>query len=313
MTRVFMTGATGFLGRHVIAALCSLGYDVTVLTRSANRNCRDFRDKVRSIVLPNAKYEDLSILLKKGFDVVYHLAAFIPGNHFDPSFAEACLKNNVMLTLNLLRASAKNGVKRFIYFSAGNTYFQNGLERRAKETDAVYPSKISPFYLGSKMLAEIFVEHYRQKHSLETISLRISSPYGTGMPAKSVVMAFIQKTISGMPIELTCGGKYGTDFVFIGDVVDVAIAAIHSGSPSIYNVGSGVKTSLFDLAHVISDVFERKVPIEVVSEKHQQVEGFCPLDVTKAKSAWGWSPRSLEEGLRTMREEMNQKREQIQV
>lgn len=303
MKRVFLTGSTGFLGKYLTRSLCDAGYEITALSRSPNHFLQEDEGKVKTIFLPDANLNDLDMVLKKGFDVICHLAAFVPNNHLDPSYAELCLKSNVMLSLNLLQASVRNNVKRYIYFSAGNAYSPD-LGRLAKETDSVYPSNVSPFYLGSKMLAELFTEHYRQKYSLEAISLRISSPYGCGMPSKSVVMRFIQNTIDGLPIQLHDGGQYQTDLVFVEDVIDATMAAIESGSPGIYNIGSGVATSLIDLACVILEVFEGKVPIEFVSTKAGENKGFCALDIKKARSVWGWQARSLKDGLLAMRDEM---------
>lgn len=303
MKRIFLTGSTGFLGKYLTRSLCDAGYEITVLSRSPNHFLQEDEGKVKTIFLPDANLNDLDMVFKKGFDVVCHLAAFKPSNHLDPSYAELCLKSNVMLSLNLLQASVRNNVKRYVYFSAGNAYAPD-LDRSAKEADPVYPSNVSPFYLGSKILAEIFAEHYRQEYSLEAISLRISSPYGCGMPSKSAVMRFIQSTIDGLPIQLHNGGQYQTDLVFVEDVIVATMAAIESGSPGVYNIGSGVASSLLDLARVISEVFEREVPIEFISTKAGGNRGFRSLDIKKARSVWGWQPRSLKDGLRAMREEM---------
>jgi UDP-glucose 4-epimerase len=304
--RVFLTGSSGFIGSHLTKALCKAGYEVTVLCRSAKTVSQGFEHELKTLVLPEAGLRDLDIAFKKGFDVVCHLAAFSPDDHSDPSYARSCLETNVMLSLNLLQASVRNDVKRFVYFSAGNAYSQDNLETPAKESDLIYPSRISPFYLGSKLLAEILVEHYRHRSSLETVSLRISSPYGIGMPPKSVVMKFIQRTTEGLPVELHGDGQYKTDLVFVGDVVDAALAAMHKGPPGIYNIGSGVSTSLLDLVHTIAEVFERRVPIETVSTKSERRIGFRPLDIGKARAVWQWHPRSLQDGLRAMRAEMSQ-------
>lgn len=303
MTRVFITGASGFLGRHLARALCAADYEVVALVRSLSPSLGDLAGKLKTIVLSNPNLQELSDALGDGFDVVCHLAAFLPKNHLDPSYARLCLESNVVLSLNLLQASLYNGVKRFVYFSAGNAYSHDS-DRPARETDPIYPSRISPFYLGSKMLAEVFVEHYRQQYSLDTVSLRISSPYGTGMPVKSVIINFIHKALKGLPLQVYGDGQYKTDLVYVGDVVDVAMAAIHGGLPGVYNVGSGVATSILELAHIVSEVFERNVPIQFIPAKSDCRGGFRPLDIGKARNMWNWDPRSLKDGLRAMRAEM---------
>ena len=303
MTRVLITGATGFLGRHLTRALCATDYEVVAIIRSASPGLQELEGKLKTIILPEPSLQEITSTLKDSFDVVCHLAAFIPETHLDPANARLCIETNVMLTLHLLQASLENGVKRFVYFSAGNTYLQD-LDNPAKETEALYPSRISPFYLGSKMLAEIFVEHYKQQYSLDAISLRMSSPYGIGMPAKSAVMNFIHRTLQGLPLQVQGGGRHKTDFVFVRDVIDVTMHALHSGPPGVYNVGSGVAKSILELAQAVSEVFERKVPIEIVPTSSAVKGGFRPLDIEKARTTWKWSPRSLQDGLRVMRIEM---------
>jgi len=303
MTRVLIPGATGFLGRYLTMALCAADYDVVAVMRAARPGRQNLEGKLQTIILPKPGLQEITSILKDNFDIVCHLAAFIPAIHLDPTNARLCIETNVMLTLHLLQASLETGVKRFVYFSTGNTYSQNFSEP-AKETEALYPSKIAPFYLGSKMLAEIFVEHYRQQYSMNSVSLRLSSTYGIGMPAKSVVMNFIHKTLQGLPLQVQGGGHYKTDLVFVRDVIDVTMHALHSGPPGIYNVGSGVAKSILELAHAVAEVFERQVPIEIVSTHAAVPGGFRPLDIEKARTTWPWSPRSLQDGLRVMRAEL---------
>lgn len=299
MKRVFITGSTGFLGKHLTKRLCASGYKVMAFNRSPVSNSENFGDNYRSCLLQNPELSDLIHALKD-VDVVCHLAAFIPIDHSDPSIAKQCLETNVILLLSMLQASVANGVRRFIYFSAGNVY--DGVSNApAKETAKLYPSITSPFYLGSKILAEMFVEYYRQRYGIETISLRISTPYGMGMPVKSVIMNFIRRTLQGLPLQVHAGGRWKADFVFAEDVVNATIASIEGGLPGIYNIGSGVATSILQLAHTISEVFKKKVSIEVLPTTAQTNTGFRPLDIKKAVSAWNWKPRPLRDGLSAMR------------
>jgi len=300
MKKIFLTGATGFIGRYLVNALYEKGYKVTVLVRSSNNHFKEFGKELNTVILPDPTLNDLKMLLKKGFDAVCHLAAFIPANHLDPAFARKCIETNSMLTLQLLQASLENGIDRFLYFSAGNFYYVNDSFEPAGEMDLIYPSRSSPYYLGSKMLGEIFVEHFRQNYGVNTISLRISSPYGLGMPKKSAVINLIENTMKGLSVKLYDGEIYKTDFVHVEDVVRAALSAIEGGSPGIYNIGSGKATSLVELARTIGKVFRTVVPIDIVDTGSEYRKGFRHLDIQKAKMAWNWYPRSLEEGLKLM-------------
>lgn len=305
MKKIFLTGATGFIGRYLVKTLYEKGYELTVLVRSFNNHFEEFGKELNIVVLPDPTLNDLEMLLKNGFDAVCHLAAFIPANHLDPAFAKKCIEINSMLTLQLLQASLESEINRFLYFSAGNAYYVNDSTEPAGEMDLIYPSRFSPYYLGSKMLGEIFVDHFRQNHGVNAISLRISSPYGLGMPKKSVVIKLIENTMKGLPVKLYDGEIYKTDFVYVGDVVSAALSAVEGGSPGIYNIGSGEATSLVELARTIGKVIGKSVPIEIVDTGTKNNKGFRHLDIKKARMAWNWYPRSLEEGLKLMFAQMS--------
>lgn len=299
MKRVLITGSTGFLGKHLTKRLCASGYNVLALNRAPVSHFEHFGDNYRSCLLPNPELSDL-IRALKDIDVVCHLAAFIPINHSDPSSARQCLETNALFLLSMLQASIANRVGRFIYFSAGNAYA--GVSNTpAKETFKISPALTSPFYLGSKILGEIFVEYYRQRYDLETISLRISTPYGMGMPIKSVVMSFIRSTLQGLPLQVHDGGRWKTDFVFAEDVVNATVAAIEGGPPGVYNIGSGVTSSILQLAHTVSEVFDKQASIEVLPPAAKINKGFRPLDIKKAIHTWNWKPRPLKDGVDAMK------------
>jgi len=252
-----------------------------------------------------------AILTENQIDAVYHLAAFIPTDHSDPDLAQRCLQVNALLTLDLLRASVEAGIGRFIYFSAGNAYAP-GLHRPAKETDPLYPASRSPFYLGSKVLGELFVEHFRCRYGLSTISLRISSPYGVGMSSNSIVARFVSLAEQGLPLEVKGGGRYKADLVYVEDVVILATSVFATGAPGVYNVGSGVATSSLELAQTVAKVFsDQHIEIIVHPANSNMDLGFCALDISRAQAMWGYSPRTLEDGLRAFR--LEQERSSLKV
>ncbi len=302
MTRVFLTGATGFLGKHLVKALCAADCELLALVRSPSSTLANWRHNVQTVYLPDAGLHTLADVLSGGFEVVYHLAAFIPPAHNDPSFAGQCLETNVMLTSRLLQASVQSGVRRFVYFSAGNAYAQDS-DAPATEADPLYPSGKSPFYLGSKLLGEILVEHFGQAYGIETIALRIASPYGIGMSPQSAFMRFVQRAREHQPLQVHAPA-YKADWVYVDDVVTAAVAALRRGPPGIYNVGSGVSASLLELAQTVLKVFERNALIEIAPTDPCATKGFRPINIGKIQMAWGWNPRRLNEGLRAMRVEM---------
>ena len=309
MPKIFLTGASGFLGRHMLRSAISAGWNVLALVHSRPLSPGQSHATVRTVSMHEASSRGwAAILTENQIDAVYHLAAFIPADHSDPAVAERCLQVNALLTLDLLRASVRAGIGRFVYFSAGNTYAP-GLDRPAKETDPLYPVLRSPFYLGSKVLGELFVEHFRRRYELSAISLRISSPYGVGMPSKSIVARFMTFADQGLPLEVEGGGRYKVDLVHVEDVVSLATSALTTGAPGVYNVGSGVATSSLELAQTIARVFpDRHIEIIVHPATSNMDLGFCALDISRAQATWGYSPRTLQDGLRAFRLSQEQAR-----
>lgn len=309
MPRVLLTGASGFLGAHMLETAIGAGWDVLALVHSRPLSLRQSHAALPVVSVQEASSRGwTAILAEEQINAVYHLAAFIPADHSDPTLAERCFQVNALLTLDLLRASVRAGVRRFVYFSAGSAYVP-GLDRPAKETDPLYPALRSPFYLGSKVLGELFVEHFRCRYELSSICLRISSPYGVGMPSKSMVARFMTSAGQGLPLEVWEGGRYSVDLVYVEDVVSLAASALTAGAPGVYNVGSGVATSSLELAQTIARVFsDRHVQIIVSPPGSNADLGFCALDISRAQATWGYSPRSLEDGLSAFRLSQEQAR-----
>lgn len=302
MARIFLTGATGFIGRRLATVLRARGHSVTALVRSPGGLQRAKEHGLEPVLLERPDADSLERSLAGGYDAVFHLAAFIPPDQRDPSHAVRCLETNALLTLELLRASAKAGVGRFVYFMTGNAYAPAS-DEPAAEIEPLQPAAEAVFYLGSKILGEVYVEHFRECRQLHTISLRLSSVYGPGMPATSVVMRFVENALAGRPLQVL-KPPHRADMVFVDDVVEAGLSALVGGPPGIYNVGSGTATTVAELARLVLEVFKRDAPIEMSPQGSELHQGFRPLDISKIQSAWGWRPRSLQAGLESLRSEM---------
>lgn len=279
--RVLVTGSRGFLGKHLVERLAREGHQAVAFLREEVRSAEALRD-----------------LLKSGFDGVCHLGAFIPKNHADPACARDCLEGNALFTLDLLAAcAAAPEPPRFVYYSAGNAYPVNAAAP-ALETESLDPSRHATYYLGSKVLGENWVEHFRIARQLRSFSLRITTPYGRGMPDGSVVARFVSQARAGTPLEVR-DPTYQVDLVYVDDVVAATLAALRSDAPGIYNVASGASTSLLTLAQTVVANLESASRIDAAPPL-EGLRGFRPVSIDKARSRWEFCPRSLNEGVRSL-------------
>jgi len=298
--RVLVTGATGFLGRYLVAELWGNGCEVVALVHKSGLP-ENLRAQVSHVVEgditnPNTWREAVSQV-----DAVCHFAAYIPPDYEDSSYAETCLQVNSLATLALAQAALQRPRCRFIYSSAGNAYAF--ADEVASEESLLYPADRAAYYLASKMAGELYVEHLRRVAGLESICFRISTPYGFGMGEQSAVAHFMKCAHEGLPLQVIDGGIPTYDFVHVANVVQLVKAALRDGQPGVYNLGSGIAHSVFELAQAVADTYpERNISIEVKPPLDSIPARFAALSIDKAVKMWRYHPLSLREGLAKYRE-----------
>lgn len=294
MRTLAVTGATGFIGRRLVAAALDRGWTVRALVR-------DGKHLSPAAGLTIAPWDALDAagtadrLL--GADVVCHLAAFIPPDLSDPSFAERCFQVNVLGTLGLLAAAAEAGIARFVHLSSGNAYAPAaGL---VEESHPLYPSRRAPYYLASKVAGEVMVDHWRHAGRLASCILRLASVYGPGMPG-GVVRTSAGRLRRGQPILLQDGGRHAMDLVFVDDVVAAVLAAAAGEAVGPFNIGSGVRTTTAELARLLVELTgaaSELVQVEPAPTGAGEAVGFAALDITRARAELDHRPIGLREGL----------------
>lgn len=299
--RILMTGASGFIGRHLAHLLIQRGLTVVAATRKGN---------------PGQSYPTGLEVLEVDFssdpsrwephltdiETVVHLAAMVPSRMDDIEAAEECLRINALMTLGLATASVRAGVSHFCYFSAGNAYSPYG-EGRASEKDALFPSGRAVYYLGSKVLGEFYVDHATKGSDLTATILRPSSVYGVGMKETSVLMRFINAAMEGKDLNVRTA-KYMSDYIYVDDVAEAAVSSIEARSSGIFNIGSGRSITLGEVAMLVKNICNSDSSIVFSQEEPKWESGFRALNNLKARRTWGWRPRSLRKGITEMRNKL---------
>ncbi|WP_248583640.1 NAD(P)-dependent oxidoreductase [Nocardioides sp. InS609-2] len=287
-----MTGATGFVGRRVVAALSRDGYRVRALGRTRSAGLPSGVDHA---VWDLESGGDLGALADLG--ALVHAAAYIPRSQASSDEAERCWRLNALGTLRLFEAANVASVGHVVHLSTGNSY--RPLSREVVEDDALFPSSSAPYYLSSKVCAEIFADHLRRTSDLQLAILRLSSVFGPGMTPGGLVWSFVDHLSRGERITILDGGRFQTDLVFVDDVVAAIVGAVRQRADGIFNVGSGRPTSVLQLAlELLSLTGHGQDLIEI----HDAVDrptsvGYSALNISKARDKLNYSPRTLREGL----------------
>jgi UDP-glucose 4-epimerase len=288
---IAVTGAGGMLGRCLIDRLLARGHAVIAFSRSLPA-----ADETPLVVRWSMDWDETELSDHlRGVDTIIHAAAHIPRDMSDPKEALPCLQANALTTLNLLRAAELCGVRRFLYVSSANALRPSD---RAVVEDDPPGGEHAPYYLGSKLLAEIYVKAAGTR-GLSCLVVRPSSIYGPGM-VRGVLLNFATQLRAGRRVIVNDGGRFHADFVWRDDVAYLITHAAESDRVGALNVGSGEAHSLLQVATRVSRLLQADptlVEVEPADETRRSF-GFAPVDISRARDWYNFQPTSLDAGLR---------------
>jgi UDP-glucose 4-epimerase len=301
--RYLVTGGAGFIGSHLSEALVDDGHEVVVIDDLSSGRMENIRKLVdaSSFTYHAGSITDLPFLRRhvREFDGVFHQAAFVsvPRSIEDPILNHEV---NITGTLNILSAARDAGVQKVVLASSAAVYGNlPGLPKR--EDMPVDPQ--SP-YAVAKLTGEYYGKLFSELYGLETVSLRYFNVYGPRQDPRSdyaaVIPKFIHRLANLEPPVIFGNGEQTRDFVFVRDVVQANIRAMQNGACGIFNVASGVQTSVNDLADVLCHLFRYPYKPLHVPGRSGEVK-YSVADISRAMTAFGYRPDySLERGLRAM-------------
>jgi UDP-glucose 4-epimerase len=287
--RVAVTGASGFIGRHVVADLQGAGHAVTTLHRGEPLQMAGVRH-VRADVVSS----DLRPALADAQAVV-HLAG---NGDVQGSFARPLDSNtlNAWGTLRVLEAARQTGA-HVVLASTQRIYRPSA---RPFPEDA--PLEPADPYAVAKLVAEQWCGMYARQLGLPTTVVRLFTVYGPGQVGKGtsgVVGIFLERALRGAPLEVHAEQR--RDLTYIGDVAGGIRLALDrppmAGEARVYNLATGVGTSLEELAHLVRRVVGSGSP--VVSPTGRSTEGDRVADLSRARRELGYEPTvDVEQGVR---------------
>ena len=300
---VLVTGGAGFIGSHVADAFLERGDRVWIvdnLSSGRESNIPEAAEFHRMDISD----PDLGRLFDEvEFDVVSHHAAQIDVrvSVADP---RKDARINIDGLLNVLE-NAKRHESRVVFISSGGVVYGEPEVRPTPETAPKVPE--SPYGV-TKLAGEQYLYYYARIHGLDYVALRYSNVYGPRQDPHGeagVVAIFGRRVLGGQPLTVFGDGEQTRDYVFVGDVVtanlfaaDVHLDPVGTAlDERAYNVGTGMETSVNDLARTMMAAAGRDVPLEHAAARPGELL-HSSLDNGKLKRG-GWAPATeLQEGLR---------------
>jgi nucleoside-diphosphate-sugar epimerase len=244
--RVLVTGATGFVGANVARRMVQLGHEVHALVRSGYRPQRlDGAGTVERHVCDLLDRTAVDALLASVRpDWVLHFAAY--GAYETQSDAARTVRTNLEATVHLIDGAAAHGVERFV--NAGTSSEYGYKDHAPGEDEAVEPNSL---YAVTKAAATAYARNAGRTGKLHTTTLRLYSVYG---PFEEPTRLIPTVAIYGLRGEYPplAAPEIARDFVYVDDVAGAYEAALAADLPpgAVYNIGSGVQTSLRAVAEV---------------------------------------------------------------
>jgi nucleoside-diphosphate-sugar epimerase len=289
---VLVTGASGFVGSHLVRALVRQGFDTVSVFRKAG-----FEEDQRHIRMDLRDTAAVRNLFRQfRFSAVIHLAA--SGVSAEAENFEELAATNTLATAALARVALDSGIERFLYAGSGFEY-----RPHAHAMDETTPLGSPNLYGASKAAGWMLLDTLRRLEGLPLVTFRPFSIYGPGENAARLVPYTILQTLHGEPIRLTLGSQV-RDYVFIEDVVEALRLGLTSPAAvgQIYNLGSGPSAarSARQMAEEILAMMGASPRLCWFDRPNQgrRDPPYLVSDPTKAHVELGWRARvSLEDGL----------------
>ncbi|MBN9655005.1 NAD-dependent epimerase/dehydratase family protein [Halobacillus sp. GSS1] len=242
--KVIVTGGAGFIGSHIVDELLRQDFDVVILDNLSTGRKENIPDRVTHYNMDLRESLDL-VFAKERPDIVIHQAAQVSVSFSmkNPGFDA---EENIKVTVNLLEACVKYGVKKFIFASSAAVYGAPAY----LPIDENHPVDPLSFYGLSKRNAETYIEMFSQTFDLNYTILRYSNVYGMRQNTKGeagVVAMFIDQALRGESLCVFGDGLQTRDFIFVKDVARANVAACHYGDGKTLNISQGTKTSILEL------------------------------------------------------------------
>jgi len=301
--KVFITGAAGFIGSHLVEKCVAAGYHVKGFIHYNSRNHWGWLDKSPikneiEIVTGDIRDYDSVLGAMKGCESVFHLAALIgiPYSYISPL---AYIRTNIEGTYNVLQASRENELSNIIITSTSETY---GTAQYVP-IDEKHPVVGQSPYSASKISADQLAISYHRSFGLPVKIVRPFNTYGPRQSARAIIPTIItqiakkQKRISVGNLEPT------RDFTYVSDTVDGFIEIYRSEKlfGDVTNIGMNKEISIANLVRLIADIMKADIEIERdekrVRVQTSEVEHLC-CDNKKLCSNTAWKNKfTLQEGL----------------
>jgi UDP-glucose 4-epimerase len=312
---ILVVGGAGFVGSNLVRALLPAEPRRVLVVDNLLSAERENLPDDPAVELIEASINDADVLagLPRDLDYVFHLSTY-HGNQSSMANPLADHEHNTLTTLNLFEALKDHSdLKRVVYASAGCTVAEKTFDgAEATQEDAPVSLYLDSPYQISKIVGEYYANYYFGRHGLPVVKARFQNVYGPGEVLgagqwrgtintiwRNVTPTFVYKALKHEALPVENGGVASRDLIYVEDMAQGLMACATRGAAGeVYNLASGVETTIRELAEVINELTGNPTPIELAPARDWDHSGQRYGSTDKARRDLAFEARTpLREGL----------------
>ena len=300
MSKILITGGTGFIGSNLIRQLISTRNEIHSINKNLNNFWRisDITEKINVHNVDLIDKTSLEKTIKKiNPDIVFHLAAY-GINYLEKNFSET-LQTNLLGTHNLFSILSDQPLKRIVNVGSVFEYGLPITKRGFLETDCTNPLTL---YGISKSAQTNLANFFYNSRSLPIVTLRLFTPYGM-FENKGRIVSDIMISLAKKKKLIISSPKSTRDFIFIDDVVDALMksSTAKNVNGKIFNIGLGKSVSVEEIINIsknLSDIELKTQTTKMHKREYDLFGGKGHAEILQAKKFLNWYPKySIMQGL----------------
>ncbi|WP_276353600.1 NAD-dependent epimerase/dehydratase family protein [Cohnella caldifontis] len=295
--KILVTGGAGFIASNIVDRLVTEGHEVAVVDnlstgsmKNLNSDAMFFKGDIRDFSFLKEVFAEFRP------DIVNHHAAQMDVR---VSTREPRLdaEINILGSINLILLSVQYTIQKFVYISTGGAVYGEPLYLPVREDHPINP--LSQYGI-SKHTVEHYLYLYSLNYNLQYAVLRYPNVYGPRQNPHGeagVIAIFGSKMLMGEQPVIFGDGQQTRDYVYISDIVEANMKAMFQKALGIYNIGSGIGTSVLQLHKIISYILKQNRQPIFGERRIGEIQNIC-LDANRANEDLEWSPKiSIQEGI----------------
>ena len=261
MAKYLVTGGAGFIGSNITKKLVDLKKEVVVFDNFSTGtidNLKSIKNKIRIIKGDLGNFSEVKKAVKNIDYIIHHGAISSVQQSINNPYKTN--ETNVTGTLNILICAKESNIKRVVFAGSASAY---GNEKTIPKKETTKLSPQSPYGLH-KLFGEEYCKLFSSLYGLDTVTFRYFNVFGPNQSSKSdyatVIPIFVTKMLKGKPPIIYGDGKQTRDFIFIDNVVNANLSALHSKkrfNGKIFNIAAGKRYNLLDLVNNLNKILNK--------------------------------------------------------